>query len=175
MYHYAHSDKAVRLNNWEFEIKFAGKKCVRIDLICEAITFLASKTTRRDITACHFKVPIVQSEADVKKLSPPVLGYLNRIGKRSLCEQSYNVNKEMKSLLSFAVVKPTKVQSFSYRPWSRGHQGLDPLATLTTEGRKVLEKLRHFITHQQIRNFITEEEVSQEAASELKSRILERQ
>lgn len=60
----------------------------------------------------------------------------------------------MKSLLSFATHKPTKVQTFNYRPWSKGQQALDPLATLTTEGKKVLEKLRHFITREQIRDFI---------------------
>lgn len=83
-----------------------------------------------------------------------MLGYLNRIGKRNLCEQSYNVNKEMKSLLSFAASKPTKVQSFSYRPYSSKPSSLDPFAALTPEGKKVLEKLRHFISKQQIRDFI---------------------
>jgi hypothetical protein len=164
----------VRLNNWEFEIKFVGKRCVRIDLICEAVTFLASRTVSREITACHFKVPIVQLEADVKRFSPQVLGYLNRIGKRNLCEQSFNVNKEMKSLLSFATHKPTKVQSFSYRPWTKEQRSQDPMSTLTAEGKKVLEKLRHFITRQHIRDFILESEVSDEASNELRARILER-
>lgn len=164
----------MRLSNWEFEIKFVGKKCARIDLISEAVTFLASRTSKREITACHFKVPIAHTEADVRRFAPEVLGYLNRIGKRNLCEQSFNVNKEMKSLLSFATHKPTKVQSFSYRPWSKGQAALDPLTTLTAEGKKVLEKLRHFITRDQIREFILHQEVSEEATAELKTRILEK-
>jgi hypothetical protein len=151
-----------------------GKKCTRIDLISEAVTFLASRNNNRDITACHFKVPIAQTEADIRKFTPEVLGYLNRIGKRNLCEQSFNVNKEMKSLLSFATHKPTKVQTFNYRPWSKAQQALDPLATLTAEGKKVLEKLRHFITREQIRDFILHQEVSEEATAELKARILEK-
>ena len=172
MYIWPYADKAVRLNNWEFEIRFVGKRCQRIDLISESVTFLASKTAKKEITACHFKVPIAQTEVALARLSPEVQGYLNRIGKRNLCEQSYNVNKEMKSLLSFATHKPTKVQSFSYRPWSRGSTAIDPLAALTPEGKKVLEKLRHFITREQIRDFILNQEVSEDATAELKNRIL---
>ncbi len=83
----------MRLNNWEFEIKFNGKKCAKIDLICESITFLATKTAKREITGCHFKAPIISNSADVKNLSPSILGYLNRLGKKNLSVQSYNVAK----------------------------------------------------------------------------------
>ena len=79
MYVCPDADKAVRLNNWEFEIRFVGKKCQRIDLICESVTFLASKTSRKEITACHFKVPIAQTEVAIARFSPEVQGYLNRI------------------------------------------------------------------------------------------------
>lgn len=40
-------------------------------------------------------------------------------------------------------------------------EALDPVNTLSAEGRKILEKLRHFITRQQIYDFIVEQEVSE--------------
>ena len=160
------------MNNWEFEIKFQGKRCSRIDLISESVTFLASKAVKHEISACHFKIPIVENEAGFKKLSPEMLGYLNRLGKQNLCKQSYNVCKELKSLLSFAAAKPVKVQTFNYRPWSKSDlYGVNPLSTLSQDGRKVLEKLRHFITRQQVNEFIIQKEVSDSVNSELKDMI----
>ena len=74
-------------------------------------------------------------------------GYLNRIGKRHLCSQSYNVAKEMKSLLSFIKFNYHASPQFNYKPWSKGDSlKIDPLSTLNPDGKKVLEKLRHFIT-----------------------------
>lgn len=157
------------MNNWEFEIKFQGKKCSRIDLISESVTFLASKTAKHEISACHFKIPIVENEAGFKKLSPEMLGYLNRLGKQNLCKQSYNVCKEMKSLLSFVSVKTVKAQTFNYRPWNKSDSNsVNPLSALSQDGRKVLEKLRHFITRQQVNEFIIQKEVSDSVNSELK-------
>lgn len=157
------------MNNWEFEIKFQGKKCSRIDLISESVTFLASKTAKHEISACHFKIPIVENEAGFKRLSPEMLGYLNRLGKQNLCKQSFNVCKEMKSLLSFVSVKTVKVQTFNYRPWNKSDSnGVNPLSALSQDGKKVLEKLRHFITRQQVNDFIIQKEVSDSVNSELK-------
>jgi hypothetical protein len=133
MYAFPHIDKVVRLNNWEFEIKFSGKKCVKIDLICESVTFLATKTIKKEITACHFKIPIIQNFTDAKDLSPEVHGYLNRLSKKNLCEQSFNVADNIKSLLSFAALKPLKVHSFNFRPYNKVTQeSVAPLTALST-------------------------------------------
>lgn len=78
----------------------------------------------------------------------------------------------MKSLLSFAATKTVKVQTFNYRPWNKSDlSGLNPLSTLSQDGRKVLEKLRHFITRQQVNEFIIQKEVSDSVNSELKDMI----
>jgi hypothetical protein len=42
------------------------------------------------------------------------------------------------------------------------------LSALSQDGRKVLEKLRHFITRQQVNEFIIQKEVSDSVNSELK-------
>lgn len=148
----------MRLSNWELEIKFNGKKCTKIDLISESVTFLASKTAKREITACHFKIPVITSEADLKKLSPEVHGFLNRLGKRNICQQSENIAASPQSLLSFAAVKAVKPQTFNFKPWSKTTQSsIDPKSTLTPEGKKVLEKLRAFISRKQIENFLSEQ------------------
>lgn len=148
----------VRLSNWELEIKFNGKKCNKIDLISESVTFLASKSVKREITACHFKIPIIQSEAELKKLSPEIHGFLNRLGKRNICQQSENIAASPQSLLSFAAVKAVKPQTFNFKPWSKSVQSsIDAKATLTPEGRKVLEKLRAFISRKQIESFLVEQ------------------
>ncbi len=63
----------------------------------------------------------------------------------------------MKSLLSFIAIKPTKVQSFNFRPWSRKDLEINPLEALSQEGKKVLEKLRHFISRQQIQEYIVDQ------------------
>lgn len=122
----------MRLNNWEFEIKFSGKRCAKIDLICESVAFLATKSTKKEIAACHFKIPIIQNTNDLKSLSPQIHGYLNRLGKKNLCNQSSYVNNQIKSLLSFAEHKPLKVNTFNYKPYVQGNnQKLDPLSALS--------------------------------------------
>ena len=148
----------VRLSNWELEIKFNGKKCSKIDLISESVTFLASKNAKREINSCHFKIPIIQNEADLKKLSPEVHGFLNRLGKRNICQQSENIAVSPQSLLSFASLKAVKPQTFNFKPWTKSAQSsIDAKSTLTPEGKKVLEKLRAFISRKQIENFISEQ------------------
>jgi hypothetical protein len=159
----------VRLHNWEFELQFVGKKCNKISLISDNVVFIANKNIRKEITGCHFKIAIVEDEAEIAKLSPELNGYLNRLGKRSLCEYSNNVAPEMKSLISFATLKLNPVPVFNYKPYARqDYEQIDPLSTLNPDGRKIVEKLRHFITRQQIYDFIVEQEVSEEAALELR-------
>jgi hypothetical protein len=125
------------------------------------VVFLASKNVKKEINGCLFKIVIVEKEDDLAKLSPELNGYLNRLGKRHLCAYSNNIAQEMSSLLSFIPIDPKKAPAFNYKPFVRpGQEKPDPLNTLTPEGKKVLEKLRHFITRQQIYDFIVEQEVS---------------
>lgn len=110
----------MRLHNWEFELQFLGKKCNRISLISDTVVFISgTKSARKEINGCHFKINIVDSEAEVKKLSPELNGYLNRLGKRALCGQSINIAKEMKSLLSFISFEAIPTPIFNYKPWAR--------------------------------------------------------
>jgi hypothetical protein len=81
-----------------------GKKCKKISLLSETVIFTNGKAHKKEITG-HFKVDIAQGE-DIARLSPSLLGYLNRLGKRNLLELSDNIAKEMKSLLSFAHTAP---------------------------------------------------------------------
>lgn len=62
-----------------------------MDLICESVIFFANRTTKKEITGCHFKIPIIQFPEETKDLSYEVLGYLNRLAKKNICGQSYNV------------------------------------------------------------------------------------
>jgi hypothetical protein len=135
------------------------------------VVFTGGKN-KKEITGCHFKIDIIQGEAEIRKLSPELNGYLSRLGKRNLIEQSANVAKEMKSLISFAAWKPTETSKFEYNPWTRGSsEYIDPLSTITPEGKKVLEKVRNFVTRNQIYQFVVEQEVSREAAAGLRKLI----
>lgn len=113
---------------------------------------------------------MVEKEDDLKKFSPELNGYLNRLGKRHQCSYSHNIAKEVESLASFIPISEApKANTFNYKPYVKpGSQGLDPLSTLNNEGKKVLEKLRHFVNRQQIYDFIVEQEVSEEAQVELR-------
>jgi len=103
------------------------------------VVFTGGKSNKKEITGCHFKIDIIQSEAEIRKLSPELNGYLNRLGKKNLLEQSENVAKEMKSLISFATLKPNHPVKFAYSPWSRSDADyIDPLSTLNPEGKKVM-------------------------------------
>ena len=116
-------------------------------MIAENVVFIGNKNQKREISGCHFKVHIADREEDVKKFSTETNGFLNRLGKRHLCSYSQNVDKEKPSLLSFIHVDDVKKPSFPYKPWTRpGGNAVDPLATINNEGKKVLEKLRHFVS-----------------------------
>ena len=94
---------------------------------------------------------------------------MNRLGKRHLCSYSNNIAKETASLLSFIPIEKKDAPTFNYKPFVKPGQDLpDPLSTVTPEGRKVMDKLRHFVSRQQIYDFILLQEVSKEAADELK-------
>lgn len=65
--------------------------------------------------------------------------------------------------------KPT----FNYKPFvTPGQERPDPTSTLNPEGKKVMEKLRHFITRQNIYDFVLEQEVSAEAVTELRKIVM---
>jgi len=68
--------------------------------------FLASKNVKKEISGCHFKISIIENDSELKKYSPELNGYLNRLGKRHICSHSYNIVKEMASLMSFIDIKP---------------------------------------------------------------------
>ena len=113
-------------------MKFNGKKCTKIDLISESVVFFANKTTKKDIEGCHFKIPIIQSSEEAKGLSYELIGYLNRLAKKNICQQSYNVAENHRSLLNFASVKPIKPNSFNFRPYHKTEpETINPLAVLT--------------------------------------------
>lgn len=138
-------------------------------MISNAIVFLASKNLKKEITGCPIKITIVEKEEDLKKFSPEFNGYLNRLGKRHMLSYSQNIAKDVPSLVSFIPIDKKPIPAFNYKPYVRpGLEKPDPVTTLTPEGKKVLEKLRHFITRQQIYDFIVEQEVSEEAANELR-------
>ena len=121
---------------------------------------------------CHFKVAIAEGDGISNKLGQEVLGYLNRIGKRKVCENSVYVAKEMKSLLSFATVREKKVQGFNYKPFVKATPRVsDPVSTLNPEGKRVLEKLRHFVKRDHLTSFMMEHEVSEESAQVLKKLV----
>jgi hypothetical protein len=150
-------------------LEFVGKRCKSIALISDTVVFIASKNVKKEINGCFFKVQIVDNEAAFKNFSPELNGYLNRLGKRHVCSYSYNIAKEMKSLLSFIAVTPKEVKTFNYKPYVRAEQEqLDPLAFLSPEGKKTLDKLRHFVSRQQVYDFIVDQEVSEEAIAELR-------
>jgi len=49
--------------------------------------------------------------------------------------------------MSFAAVNDKIIPTFNYKPWaSADSEYLDPMSVINNEGKKVLEKLRHFIT-----------------------------
>jgi hypothetical protein len=163
----------VRLHNWEFELEFTGKSCIKISLISDSVVFMASKNLKKEISGCHFKVLIVENAVDLRKFSNELNGYLNRLGKRHMCSHSHNIATEVKSLMSFVEVKAKPAPTFNYKPFVRaGQDTFDPLSTLNTEGKKTLEKLRHFVSRQQIYDFIVEQEVSEEAVVELRKLTL---
>lgn len=150
-------------------MEFEGKRCKKIALIANTVIFLANKNNKKEITGCHFKLFIVDKEEDLKKFSNELNGYLNRLGKRHLCSYSNNIAKETPSLLSFVPLEKKEAPKFNYKPFVKpGQEMPDPLTTVTTEGKKVMEKLRHFVSRQQIYDFILQQEVSKEAADELK-------
>lgn len=119
------------MNSYEFDIKFKGKRCTQVDLIGDSITFYAGKAVKREVDGCHFKISIIKNEAEAANLSPQIRGYLNRLGKKNLCQQSFNVHNEMNSLLSFAAAKTVKVQTFNYKPWKHSQDKIDPFIALT--------------------------------------------
>lgn len=119
------------MNSYEFDIKFKGKKCYQVDLIGESVTFYASKAVKREVDGCHYKISIIKNEIEAGGLSPQIKGYLNRLGKKNLCQQSFNVHNEMNSLLSFALAKSVKVQTFNYKPWKHAQEKIDPFVALT--------------------------------------------
>ena len=150
-------------------MEIIGKKCRSISLISDTVVFIASKNVKKEINGCFFKVQIVENEAALKSFSPELNGYLNRLGKRHVCSYSYNIAKELKSLISFIAVTPKEVKAFNYKPYVKPEQDhLDPLAFLSQEGKKTLDKLRHFISRQQVYDFIVDQEVSEEAIAELR-------
>jgi hypothetical protein len=52
--------------------------------------------------------------------------------------------------------------AFDYKPYVvPGQDQIDPLATINGDGRKIIDKMRHFITRQQLYDFIIEEEVTE--------------
>lgn len=109
----------MRLHNWEFELEFEGKRCKKISLISDAIVFLASKNVKKEITGCPIKVAIVEKEEDLKKFSPELNGYLNRLGKRHLCSYSNNIAQEVPSLVSFIPIEKKPIPAFNYKPFVR--------------------------------------------------------
>lgn len=105
----------------------------------DSVVFIASKNVKKEISGCLFKFTIVENEAALKNFSSELNGYLNRLGKRHVCSYSYNIAKEMKSLVSFIAVKPKEVKTFEYKPYVKAEQDhLDPLAFLNAEGKKTL-------------------------------------
>lgn len=131
--------------------------------------FLASKHIKKEITGCLFKVTVAEKEEDFRKMSPQLQGYLNRLGKRHLLSYSENIPNKSITLPTFIPVTAKKNPTFNFKPYvAPGLETPDPLTTLSAEGKKVMEKLRHFITRQQIYDFIVEEEVSKEAVAKLK-------
>lgn len=83
MYMLIDTDKFVRLHEWEFSLKFEGKKCKGIELNCQHVALIASKTNKKEIKDCNFSFTVANEEA-VAKLKGPNAGYINRIGKRNL-------------------------------------------------------------------------------------------
>ena len=137
-----------------------GSNCSRICLISDKVTFLSSKSHKKDLVGCHFKISIAEG-GEIAKLGDDLQGYVNRIAKSKLCDASVNKAKEMKSLLSFANAKKKKVQEFNYKPYVKSLTRVsDPLSTLSADGKKVLEKLRHFVRRDQVASYLNERELS---------------
>lgn len=130
---------------------------------------MGSKNIKKEISVCHFKIRILEKDEDTNRFTPELNGYLNRLGKRHLCSYSHNIAKDLPSLATFIPLDTTPKHHFAYKPYVKpGSNTLDPLSTINNEGRKILEKLRHFVTRQEIYNFIVEQEVSGEALTELR-------
>ena len=76
-------------------------------------------------------------------------------------DQSLNVSKDVKSLLSFVKTKSQTVEPFDFKPWRKEEDEIDPHAAINAEGKKIIEKLRHFISRQNIYEFMVNQEVSE--------------
>ena len=76
-------DKYVRLHDWEFNLKFDGKVCKSIELNCQHVALIASKTNKHEIKDCNFSLT-VSNEKAIEQFSPLNQGFLNRLGKRNL-------------------------------------------------------------------------------------------
>ena len=74
-------------------------------MISDSVVFLASKSVKKEITGCLFKVSIVEKEEELKRFSPELNGYLNRLGKRHLCSYSKNIAEEATSLMSIIPIE----------------------------------------------------------------------
>lgn len=108
-----------------------GKKCQKISLISDLVVFIGAKNFKKEISACLFKVTIVENEAALKNFSNELNGYLNRLGKRHVCSYSYNIAKEMKSLISFIPFQAKEIKTFNYKPYVKAEQEhVDPLIFL---------------------------------------------
>ena len=84
--HLLNSDKYVRLHDWEFNLKFEGKVCKGIELNCQHVALIASKTNKHEIKDCNFSLTIANDKA-IEAFTAAHLGYINRLGKRNLVVQ----------------------------------------------------------------------------------------
>ena len=56
-------DKYVRLHDWEFNLKFEGKVCKAIELNCQHVALIASKTNKHEIKDCNCTLTICNEKA----------------------------------------------------------------------------------------------------------------
>ena len=56
--HILYEDKYIRLYDWEFNLKFDGKRCISIELESQHIALIASKNSIKEIKDCTFNLEI---------------------------------------------------------------------------------------------------------------------
>ena len=57
------TDKYIRLQNWEFNLKFKNKTCTSIELNCQHIALIASKNVKKEIKDCLFSFEFADESA----------------------------------------------------------------------------------------------------------------
>lgn len=102
----------------------------------------------RSISGCYLKLHLFEGVNMKEYLTPECLGYLRRLAKRHICDNSGNVARGFSSLIGFIPNADKSVRHFDYHPWEKEkveEEIINPLSTLTPTGLQALEKLRYFV------------------------------